>query len=301
MHPQDVKETNLLSNLNGFYRFLIPDVRLDQVRKFFCFIRHCKEERRSRLPHAASVYVFKLLLLLFTFPAFTQNSQETIKIGFLIRDKGDLAILQTAQHAIDEANAKGGYKGQKFELAIKSCDGPWGVTSKQTVALIYDDQVPIVVTALDGRNAHLAEQVTAKSHVVMLSTLTSDPTLSRAYVPWYYRMVPDDKQQASALVDEIYIENKARDVAIKADYSSLRASAELFAMDNSNSYALFCSDPDYTKASTAATGEHGSGGTNCNDSASAWAACAQLVETAADMFSCLHKHFQIFLSKRGKG
>ena len=80
--------------------------------------------------------------------------------------------------------------------------------------MIYEDQVPIIVTALDGRNAHLAEQVTAKSHVVMLSTLSSDPTLSRAYVPWYFRMVPDDKQQAESLIKEIYITNKARQVAI---------------------------------------------------------------------------------------
>lgn len=153
-------------------------------------------------------------LLLFSFSAFSQNNEETIKIGFLIRDKNDIAIQQVAQSAIEKANSLGGYKGQDFELIIKSCDGPWGITSKQAVALIFEDQAPIIVTALDGRNAHLAEQVTAKSHVVMLSTLSSDPTLSRAYVPWYFRMVPDDKQQAESLIKEIYISKKAKQVAI---------------------------------------------------------------------------------------
>ncbi|MCK5369323.1 MAG: ABC transporter substrate-binding protein, partial [Cyclobacteriaceae bacterium] len=47
-----------------------------------------------------------------------------------------------------------------------------------------------------------------------LSTLSSDPTLSRAYVPWYFRMVPDDKQQAKVLVEEIYHKNKAKKVAV---------------------------------------------------------------------------------------
>jgi ABC-type branched-subunit amino acid transport system substrate-binding protein len=147
----------------------------------------------------------------------------------LIRDKNDIAIQQAAQHAIDQANARGGYKGQKFELITRSCDGPWGRTSKETVALIYEDQVPIVVTALDGRNAHLAEQVTAKSHVVMLSTLSSDPTLSRAYVPWYFRMVPDDKQQAEILVEQIFERDGAKKVAVVSldDYDG-KMSAEIF-------------------------------------------------------------------------
>ena len=146
--------------------------------------------------------------------AFAQLPNESIKIGFLIRDINDIAIRQTAELAIEHTNANGGYKGRKFELITKSCDGPWGITSKQTVDLIFEDQAPIVVTALDGRNAHLAEQVTAKSHVVMLSTLSSDPTLSRAYVPWYFRMVPDDRQQAEVLAEEIYINIKAKKVVV---------------------------------------------------------------------------------------
>ncbi|MCK5278429.1 MAG: ABC transporter substrate-binding protein, partial [Cyclobacteriaceae bacterium] len=152
--------------------------------------------------------------ILFTYaPSFCQEV-ESIKIGFLIRDKGDLAVQQAAELAIDYANAKGGYKGTPFELITKSCDGPWGIGSKQAVDLIFEEEVPILLGALDGRNAHLAEQVTAKSHVVMLSTLSSDPTLSRAYVPWYFRMVPDDKQQAKVLVEEIYHKNKAKKVAV---------------------------------------------------------------------------------------
>jgi prepilin-type N-terminal cleavage/methylation domain-containing protein len=80
--------------------------------------------------------------------------------------------------------------------------------------------------------------------------------------------------------------SKANDVAIKADFSSLRAAAELYAMDNGSSYASFCAeDPgDYDKANTAATTEHGSAETACNDVAGAWAACAELVETNTEAF-----------------
>jgi branched-chain amino acid transport system substrate-binding protein len=72
----------------------------------------------------------------------------------------------------------------------------------------------MIVGALDGRNAHLAEQVAAKSHIVFLSTQSSDPSLSRAYVPWYFRIVPDDRQQAEVLVEEINYNEKFTKVAL---------------------------------------------------------------------------------------
>ena len=166
---------------------------------------------------------------LFLFVSVSAFAQSTTKIGLLIRDKNDLAIRQAAELAIHDANVRGAHKGQKFELVVRSCDGPWGIGSKQAVALIHEDGVPIVVGALDGRNAHLAEQVAAKSHVVMLSTLSSDPTLSRAYVPWYFRIIADDKQQAEVLAESIYLKNKAKKVAVIAfDNYDGKMSAETF-------------------------------------------------------------------------
>lgn len=145
---------------------------------------------------------------------FAQNQGDTIKVGFLIRDKNDLPLLRTARMAIEKVNATLGSKEKQFQLVYRSCDGPWGVGSKKAVELIHDEKVPILVGALDGRNAHLAEQVTAKAHVVLLATQASDPTLSRAYVPWFFRMVPDDHQQSAALLEEIYLRRRATKVAI---------------------------------------------------------------------------------------
>ncbi len=161
--------------------------------------------------------------------SFAQTGENTVKIGLLIRDKGDLQSIRAAKLAIEAANARGGYKDRDFELVIRSCDGPWGVGSKQAVAIIHEDGVPLLVGALDGRNAHLAEQVAAKSHIVMISTLSSDPTLSRAYVPWYFRLVPDDYQQAIALSEQIYHKDDAKHVALIAfDNYDGKMSAEAF-------------------------------------------------------------------------
>lgn len=161
--------------------------------------------------------------------SFAQNSDGPVQIGFLMRHKDDVTILKVAEEAIGRANESGGQKGRPFELVARSCEGPWGLTSKQAVDLIHEEGVSILVTALDGRNAHLAEQVAAKSHVVMLSTLSSDPTLSRAYIPWYFRIIPNDRQQAAILVEEIYqIQQQQKVAVVQLDDYDGKMSAEAF-------------------------------------------------------------------------
>ncbi len=68
---------------------------------------------------------------------------------------------------------------------------------------MYEDDVRAIIGSLDGRNAHLAEQVVAKSHLAYLETRATDPTLSQAYVPWFMRIVPSDDQQARAILQLI--------------------------------------------------------------------------------------------------
>jgi branched-chain amino acid transport system substrate-binding protein len=74
----------------------------------------------------------------------------------------------------------------------------------------------------DGRNAHLVEQVITKARIVFLSAWASDPTLSQAFVPWYFNCVPNDLQQADALIEEIYTKRKIVRIAAVAgnDYDS---------------------------------------------------------------------------------
>lgn len=73
---------------------------------------------------------------------------------------------------------------------------------------------------------------------------------------------------------------KANDVAIKADLSSLRASAELYASNNTSapdSYTGFCASADALRASTGIEANRITAANHdCNDAAGAWAACSQL-------------------------
>lgn len=137
------------------------------------------------------------------------GQRDTLKIGLLLPDSASSQIAAAGQQAIQEVNLvkKHSYV---YQLVIRSTEGPWGMGSKQSVSLVYDDQVMAMVGWLDGRNAHLAEQVAAKSHILYLETRATDPTLSQAYVPWFFRMTPSDDQQARAILEEIKKEGGRR-------------------------------------------------------------------------------------------
>ncbi len=144
---------------------------------------------------------------------------DTVKIGFLIPDKNSNSALYGAELAVNKANKEGGFKGKPFKLIVRTMDGPWGTGSKQAVNLIFDENVWAIVGSHDGRNAHLVEQVTAKARIVFLSVWSSDPTLSQAFVPWFFSTVPNDLQQADAFIEEIYKKRQISKTAIISDNS----------------------------------------------------------------------------------
>jgi len=119
-----------------------------------------------------------------------------------------------AEMAIINANEQGGLMGVKFQLVYRSMEGPWGTGSKQAVDLIFEEKVWALLGVHDGRNAHLVEQAAAKSEVVFLSAWSGDPTLSQAFVPWFFNCVPNDNQQAESLISEIYNHRKFRKVTV---------------------------------------------------------------------------------------
>ena len=147
------------------------------------------------------------------------SKTDTIKIGLLISDKKYVAAKYGAEMAISKANANGGCNGIPFKLEIRSLEGPWGTGSKEAVSLIFENEVWAIMGSHNGRNAHLAEQVTAKARIVFLSAWAADPTLSQAFVPWYFSCVPNNNQQAEVLINEIYNKKKFNKIAIVAENS----------------------------------------------------------------------------------
>ncbi|MBN1142781.1 MAG: ABC transporter substrate-binding protein [Bacteroidales bacterium] len=163
------------------------------------------------------IRLYLFVLLSACIPAAISQPADPVNIGLLIQDKTSLAAKQGAELAVRIANKNGGLNGRPFQLVVKSMEGPWGTGSKQAVDLIWNHKVWALIGSHDGRNAHLVEQAATRSIVVFLSAWSSDPTLSQAFVPWFFNCVPNDRQQADALVDEICKRRKLSGIATISD------------------------------------------------------------------------------------
>lgn len=143
----------------------------------------------------------------FAFPPGTSSSSSiqsnAIQIGLLIPDSTQTAVVESVRLAVDAANKTGGIEGTMLGLVSRSTEGPWGAGSKESVNLVYEDGVCAIIGALDGRNGHLAEQVATKSHLAYLETVATESTLSQAFVPYFMRCIPNDDQQARAIMDRV--------------------------------------------------------------------------------------------------
>ncbi len=125
------------------------------------------------------------------------------------------------QIVLEEANANGGYRvrpasatGKQgdascllversipYEMVFRPDDGLWGVAASQTVSLIYEDKVWAILGALDGQHTHMAELVVSKTWVPVISPAAIDSTVEYANVPWVFRAMPSDQQQAELLLN----------------------------------------------------------------------------------------------------
>lgn len=143
-------------------------------------------------------------MLLFSLIFLLQQSfaADTIRLGLLIQDKQSLAARQGAELAIREAN-RSSKSGKYFALEVRDMEGPWGTGAKESVSLVFDDEVWAVIGCVDGRNSHLAEQVSAKTRVPFISAWSGDPTLGQAFIPWFFSVVPNDEQTAELILKEI--------------------------------------------------------------------------------------------------
>lgn len=151
--------------------------------------------------------------------SFQQN--EYIKIGLLVpkdikKDSLSLEAFDAVSMAAEKVNSSGGINDQKIRIVTRACDGNWGAGSKQAVNLVYDEKVCAIIGSLDGRNAHLAEQVATKAQVIFMSTRATDPTLAQINIPWFFRIMPEDIQQAEELIKEIYQKRKLDRICIIA-------------------------------------------------------------------------------------
>jgi branched-chain amino acid transport system substrate-binding protein len=146
---------------------------------------------------------------------------KTVKIGFIgpimstvsVATGGKsheealgIQMLAGSRLAIEEANERGGYLRRKlpFELIISNDNGLWGSSGNEIINMAYKDHVWAILGTIDGANSHIAIRVALKAEVPVMNTGDSDPTFIETNIPWVFRNMGDDRQQAYILGDYLY-------------------------------------------------------------------------------------------------
>ena len=165
---------------------------------------------------ALQMLMLSTLCLAVSLAAVAQSSapsadpeHEGITIGLLVTENPDenrlmQEALDAVQLAVSGANRDGGLRGNQVQIVVRSVDGHWGAGSKEAVDLITNHNAKALLGFLDGRSAHLVEQVCTKAEIPFISAISPDPTLSRINIPWFFSMMPDAETQAGAIADHIF-------------------------------------------------------------------------------------------------
>lgn len=136
---------------------------------------------------------------------------EVVRIGFIAPLDGSSEyysmngqhMLNGALMAFEEANRAGGFRGIPFEVIARNDLGLWGASGNELVSL--DDMgVLAAIGSIDGNNTHVAIRVALKLELPMVTTGSTDPTLTDTRIPWVIRTNQDDRQFNFALLNEAY-------------------------------------------------------------------------------------------------
>jgi ABC-type branched-subunit amino acid transport system substrate-binding protein len=160
------------------------------------------------------------------------SSLRSIPIGlFAPFNQGDPAardLYRGVSLAVEQANAGGGYRGVNFRLVRRWAADPWAAGSKEVIRLVYGDRVWAIIGFRDGAG-HIAQQIAAKAHVPVIAPVSSASSLTRAGVPWIFRLPPDDKMQARLLVKNSIVKKHFNRVGLVSatDHDSRAAAGEI--------------------------------------------------------------------------
>jgi ABC-type branched-subunit amino acid transport system substrate-binding protein len=145
---------------------------------------------------------------------------EEVRIGFLgpIENHPDQPLgkmmLDGAQLAIEEANARGGYGGKPFRLMVHNDQALWGAASNEIVKMAYDEKVWAMLGSISGDSTHIALRVSLKTEVPIVNSAATDPTIPETIIPWYLTTLQDDRVQGYTLARRIYTDLGLTKVAL---------------------------------------------------------------------------------------
>lgn len=125
-----------------------------------------------------------------------------------------IPMLHGAQMAMEEANARGGYKGKHFALKIYNDSALWGASSTVLPSMLFKDNCWAVLGSIDGQSTHIQIRESLKLEVPILSPGTTDRTVTETRIQWILSNFPDDRVQGYALANHIFRELKLKRIGV---------------------------------------------------------------------------------------
>lgn len=143
-------------------------------------------------------------------------------------DEAAQAVYRGMLLALEQANSRGGYKGTTFKLIQRWASDPWAAGSREMIKLAYEDNVWAVIS-YSGGASHIAQQIAAKVFLPIVSPVSTSLSLTRARVPWMFRLPPDDRTQARKIIVEAFPSINCKRIGIisSTDHDNRATAAEI--------------------------------------------------------------------------
>jgi branched-chain amino acid transport system substrate-binding protein len=125
-----------------------------------------------------------------------------------------IPALHGAELAIEQANARGGYKGKPYALKLHNESALWGASSTELVKMLFDENCWGMVGCIDGQNCHIVLRTTLKLEVPMVDIGTTDRTVTETRIQWLLHNFPDDRQQGYTLADYVFKNLKLKRIGV---------------------------------------------------------------------------------------
>jgi ABC-type branched-subunit amino acid transport system substrate-binding protein len=138
------------------------------------------------------------------------NKLSEVAIGFLgpLENNPEMIFgtpaLHAAQMAIEEANARGGYKGKPYALKVYNDSALWGASSTVLPSMLFKDNCWAVLGSIDGQSTHIMIRVSLKLEVPILSAGVTDRTVPETRIQWIMLTFPNDRVQGYALAEYVF-------------------------------------------------------------------------------------------------
>jgi ABC-type branched-subunit amino acid transport system substrate-binding protein len=146
-----------------------------------------------------------------------------VRLGWFGPAEGPM--WEAARQAIDEINAKGGYRNLPFRLVQRWSENPWKSGAQHVIRMAYGEKAWAVIAAHDGSAAHLAQQVAMKALIPLMNPVATDLSLHTAGVPWMFSCAQGD--DAIARVVAAQLEGRAPVLLSSTDHDARAFLAEL--------------------------------------------------------------------------